>query len=119
VEPERSLPEEVAAALHHLDELVQMFEQHADAEVRERVFELLQCVDAVHRAGLTRLHALVALAGLEQRALADPEAALLLELYELGRGAGTLDLPDGSALPAAPPPGFVPLSSITVSRRPG
>ncbi len=41
--------------VHHVDALVQMFENHPAPEVREKVMELLQAVDALHRAGLVRL----------------------------------------------------------------
>jgi Fe-S cluster biogenesis protein NfuA len=86
VRPEDGLPPEVLGALERLDQLVQEFEQHPAPAVQERVFELLQCVDAVHRAGLRRLGALLEETGLRQRALADPEARLLFDLYDLGEG---------------------------------
>ena len=84
--PEDGLPPEVLGALERLDELVKRFEEHPEPAVQERVFELLQCVDAVHRAGLRRLGELLKVAGLQRRALDDPEVRLLFELYELGEG---------------------------------
>lgn len=96
-------------AVQQLDEMVASFEQDPEPTVRERAITLLQAVDAVHRPGIVQLAAYLDAAGpgLRERALADPAIRLLLELYEL--------------LPAepAPPPGFVPLSDIRVTRASG
>jgi hypothetical protein len=114
VAPEKPLPPDLAAALHRLDDLVQRFEAHPDPAVQACAFELLQCVDAVHRAGIGRLAGLLAEAGLAERALADPAVALLLELYGL---AGDREPAETAPRPTpAPPPGFVPLSSINLRR---
>jgi nitrite reductase/ring-hydroxylating ferredoxin subunit/Fe-S cluster biogenesis protein NfuA len=86
VEPEDRLPSEVAAAVERLDALVKRFEEHPDPAVQDRVFELLWCVDALHRAGLRQLNELLKVAGLQQRALDDPEVRLLFELYDLWEG---------------------------------
>lgn len=83
---EGELPPVVTAALQRLDSLVQRFEQHPEPSVQMGVFELLQSIDAVHRAGLQRLGALLKVAGLQQRALDDPEVRLLFDLYDLGEG---------------------------------
>src|SRR5690242_20658734 len=83
---DEGLPTEVAAALNRLDDLVKSFEAHPDPAVQERVFELLRCVDALHRSGLRRLNALLKVAGLQQRAVDDPEVRLLFDLYDLGEG---------------------------------
>jgi Fe-S cluster biogenesis protein NfuA/nitrite reductase/ring-hydroxylating ferredoxin subunit len=80
------LPAELASALDRLDELVMHFERHPEPAVGERVVELLQRVDTIHRAGLRRLDALLKAAGLQRRALADPEVRLLFDLYDLGEG---------------------------------
>src|SRR5207253_3157113 len=54
--PERHLTDaDFEAAAEHLDALVQEFEALPFPQVRERVFDLLQTVDAVHREGLCRL----------------------------------------------------------------
>jgi nitrite reductase/ring-hydroxylating ferredoxin subunit/Fe-S cluster biogenesis protein NfuA len=89
-EPDVSLPAEVARAAERLDELVKRFEEHPDQTIQERVFELLQCVDILHRAGLRRLNDLLKIAGLQQRALDDPEVRLLFDLYDLGEGGERL-----------------------------
>jgi len=115
VAPDTRLPPDVAAALHRLDDLVQRFEAHPDPAVQACAFELLQCVDAVHRAGLKQALGLLTAAGLEERALADPSVALLFELYGLVDSRDHLDAPP---LPPVPPPGLVPLSSIKIKRRP-
>lgn len=68
-----------------LDTLVQEFENHPLPEVRERVFDLLQTVDALHRPALEHLIGLLqtqAPRALE-RALTDPAIRMLLALYEL------------------------------------
>mgnify|MGYP001273138701 CR=1 FL=1 len=86
MEPERELPPELVAAVDRLDDLVHAFEQHPDAAVKERAFELLQCDDIVHRAGMRRLGELLTMAGLQRRALDDPEVRLLFDMYDLGEG---------------------------------
>lgn len=80
------LSAELAAAAERLDDLVKRFEAHPDPAVQERVFELLQCIDTVHRAGLRSLNALLKTAGLQRRAIDDPEVRLLFDLYDLGEG---------------------------------
>ena len=90
-------------ALARLDELVESFETDPDPIVHGRALELLQCVDAVHRAGLTRLASYLDDLGgtARERAVADPAVRLLLELYDL--------------LPAEGPSqhvGFVPLGEV-------
>jgi Fe-S cluster biogenesis protein NfuA len=76
-----------------VDELVTFFERHPDPEIRDRVVELLQCVDALHRSPLKRLVALLETyqwdggAGASipplERARSDPLISRLLELYDL------------------------------------
>jgi nitrite reductase/ring-hydroxylating ferredoxin subunit/Fe-S cluster biogenesis protein NfuA len=74
------------ALVARLDELIQEFEALPYPAVREMVFELLQTVDGVHRAGLTRL-----MNGLRDRGLDlaespitdDPVVRTLLTLYDL------------------------------------
>lgn len=77
---------EFAAVGKRLDELVQEFEAMPFPQVREAVFELLQTVDALHRAGLGRLlGALREHEGEAAIALAveDPVVRMLLTLYDL------------------------------------
>jgi Fe-S cluster biogenesis protein NfuA/nitrite reductase/ring-hydroxylating ferredoxin subunit len=62
------------------------FEADPDEALQARVFELLKSIDYVHRAGLRRLGELLKVAGLEARALDDPEVKLLFDLYDLGDG---------------------------------
>jgi nitrite reductase (NADH) small subunit len=80
------LPVELAAAVERLDGLVKRFEEHPDPAVKDRVFELLTCIDAVHRVGLRRLNELLKVAGLQKRAVDDPEVRLLFDMYDLGEG---------------------------------
>ncbi len=86
MEPEGALPDEVRAAVERLDALVKRFEEHPEPAGEGGVAELLQCVDTIHRAGLRRIAELLQVAGLERRALDDPEVRLLFDLYDLGEG---------------------------------
>jgi nitrite reductase/ring-hydroxylating ferredoxin subunit len=75
-----------ASIVQRLDELVREFEALPYPVVRERIFEALQAVDAIHREGITRL---VEIAGanntvdLLERAQQDPVVRTLLVLYDL------------------------------------
>jgi len=82
VEPE-PVPASLAAELDRLTELIASFDADPYDGVRERVVELLRAVDRVHRPGLVRLAELLRAAGLEARALDDPEVRLLFDLYDL------------------------------------
>jgi len=81
--------EEIAA---RVDQLIALFEAHPDVMIRDRVEELLQCIDALHRAPLQRLDALLDTYGWDgggmtipplERALNDPLIRRLFELYDL------------------------------------
>jgi Fe-S cluster biogenesis protein NfuA/nitrite reductase/ring-hydroxylating ferredoxin subunit len=75
-----------AAVGKRLDELVQEFEAMPFPQVREAVFELLQTVDALHRAGLGRLLATLEAndgGALIARAAEDPIVRVLFTLYDL------------------------------------
>jgi nitrite reductase/ring-hydroxylating ferredoxin subunit len=80
------LPPEVSAAVQRLDYIVKRFEEHPEPGVRDLVFELLHNVDTMHRAGLKRLNEVLKVAGLQRRAVDDPEVRLLFDLYDLGEG---------------------------------
>lgn len=81
------LPEdEFQSAVQHLDELVQQFETLPYPEVQERVFDLLQTVDVIHRAGLSALFEFLHVYGaadLLERAAENPIIRTLLLLYDL------------------------------------
>jgi hypothetical protein len=53
-----------------------------DPETRERVLDLLQGIDAIHREALTRLIRLFKKGDLEQ-VVTDPAIRALMELYDL------------------------------------
>jgi nitrite reductase/ring-hydroxylating ferredoxin subunit len=77
---------EFQVATQHLDALVQEFEALPLPDVQEKVFDLLQTVDAIHRAGLNRLIAFLRAYGhaeLVERAAKDPIISTLLLLYDL------------------------------------
>ncbi|MBW3577276.1 MAG: NifU family protein [Actinobacteria bacterium] len=82
--PQAELAPEVSGALDRLDELVQGFAQDAEPAVRDDVFDMLRCVDTVHRWGLRRIAAMLKEAGLTEPAVVAPEVRLLFELYQLG-----------------------------------
>lgn len=105
------LPEELAAAAIRIDELVQHFEEHPDPLVREPAIELLQRIDALHRMGLRRLAALLRAAGLERRALDDPEIRLLYTLYDLFEEAPSPPAPSARTSVRGGT-SFVPLSNL-------
>lgn len=83
--PEPPRPE-LLAALERIDGLVRLFEEHPDANVQEPVFDLLRSVDALHRAPLQRLRDFLDNHGLLADALADPDVALLFDLYQSEEG---------------------------------
>ena len=75
--------EEIGA---RVGELVAHFEAHPHASVREAVFELLNGIDVLHRAGVARLVDLLVEARGEEVLIEladDPLAAPVLELYDL------------------------------------
>lgn len=80
------LPPGLAAELDRLTDLIAGFEAEPDEAVQARVFELLRSIDLIHRAGLRRLDDLLKVAGLQARAIDDPEVKLLFDLYDLGEG---------------------------------
>lgn len=96
--------DEFERLLMSLDALITEFEGHQDREVSARVVELVHRVDAVHRAGLERLVAVVASRRPEllDEMAADPVVGLLLTLYDL--------LPRGG-----PSAAFVPLAQLEAS----
>lgn len=112
-------PAEYLSVLRSVDDLVQMFEEHPDERVRERMTALLTGLDALHREGLERLVDRVRdLAGRElaDRLADDPVVGTLLGLYDLAE----LDVPDEPEEPdeqqGPPVRGFVPLDQIRVGR---
>ncbi len=80
------LPADLGAELDRLTDLIAGFEAEPDEALRDRVFALLKSIDHVHRAGLWRLGELLKVAGLQARAIDDPEVKLLFDLYDLGEG---------------------------------
>lgn len=79
-------PDDLAALGEWLDGLIHDFADHPDAAVRERVFALLDGIDALHRAALGRLTALLQAPGAEgvwARARTDPVIRTTLLLYDL------------------------------------
>jgi nitrite reductase/ring-hydroxylating ferredoxin subunit len=72
--------------IERLQALVQHFESMDEGPVRDRVFELLEQVDHLHRSGVWRLFELVTELGgkgLVERISLDPSVKLLFMLYDL------------------------------------
>ena len=80
------LPPELDDAIDRIADLVAGFEAETDEALQARVFDLLRSIDLVHRAGLRRVDDLLKAAGLQARALDDPEVKLLYDMYDLGEG---------------------------------
>ena len=102
--PEGELDEKLARAIERLDRLVGSVENDPDPAFRERVFELLESIDAVHRPLVWRVGELAYHDHpefFEERLLHDPLAAILFEMYGLvatkGRADATAEAPATSA----------------------
>ena len=98
---------EFHAVGRHLDDLVREFESLPFPEVRDKVFELLQSVDALHRAGLSRLVGV--LRDHDGGALLEyaghyPVVRTLLVLYDL--------VPEPAPIAAPGTSSFIPLDRI-------
>jgi toluene monooxygenase system ferredoxin subunit len=103
--------------------LLDLFEAHPDSEVRENVFELLQQIDALHRAALKRILSVAAEddPGL-QRLTQDPIIDMVLSLYDLvpestlescARVRGPLPAPDTRQQPkTGQSSSFIPLALV-------
>ncbi len=76
---------EIGPALDRLDRIIGTFENEPEVAVRERVLELLEAVDAVHRQLVWRVGEQVHSARPElfERLLEDPIASVLFEMYGL------------------------------------
>ncbi len=111
--------EELGAWIH---DLLQEFEEHPDAEVRERVFALLDGIDVLHRATLTRLVTLLQGPGagiVWHRAQQDPLIRTLLHLYDLlpesESGGGAVLMPPAPVPAPAPKPTSIRLTVVSDS----
>jgi hypothetical protein len=93
--------------LTRLDALVAEFEEHPDPVVSARALEMIQLVDAVHRAGLGRLAELIRRRDPKalEDAAQDGVVSILFALYELELGA------------SAEAGAFVPLAQLEASAR--
>lgn len=102
--PSAMSPREFEELLTRLDALIAEFEGRQDPAVSARVLDLIRQIDAVHRAGLERLVALVGRRHPEllDEVAADPVLRLFLTLYDL--------MPGGERNVA-----FVPLAQLEAS----
>lgn len=89
--------EEWDALLKHVNDQIQEMERVPFPEVKERVFELLAGVDAIHREALRRLVRLFK-EGVLEKVVTDPAIHTLMELYDLlppePRAAGDDERPE-------------------------
>ncbi len=79
-------PDNIADLGEWIDGLIQGFTAHPDPDVRERVFALLDGVDALHRAAFTRLSAILQAPGgaaAWREVRKDPLLRAVLGLYDL------------------------------------
>ena len=74
--------DEWEALLAELNEQVEWMEALPQGETKQRVFELLNAVDAVHREALRRLVRLFK-EGVLEKVVSDPAIRTLMELYDL------------------------------------
>lgn len=101
--------------IRQLDDLVQVFEHHPDAAVREQAVALLSGIDMLHHEALGRL-----VAGLRSHGagelldllLQDPVIRTLLAIYGLAELEGLEEEPE------SPTATFVPVERLTVNGRP-
>jgi nitrite reductase/ring-hydroxylating ferredoxin subunit len=91
------------ALLAEVNELVQQLEALPDGVVKERVFRLLDGIDAIHREALRRLVRLFKDGVLEQ-VVTDPTIHTLMELYDL--------LPPAATPAAAPKFPIIPIRGV-------
>jgi hypothetical protein len=78
--------EEVEEDASRIAELVKHFEQTKEYETQEKVFELLERIDHMHRAAVWRLYELTTELGgkgLVERLQLDPVIKMLFVLYDL------------------------------------
>src|SRR5437868_1634963 len=78
--------EEFESNTRHLDALVREFEVLPFPEIREKVFDLLESIDTLHRAALGRLAKFINEEGqtsLLERAAQNPAILTLLQLYDV------------------------------------
>ncbi|HET7699720.1 MAG TPA: Rieske 2Fe-2S domain-containing protein [Candidatus Limnocylindria bacterium] len=95
-------PLDLDAELARLERIIGTFENETDDAVRERVFELLESVDAVHRRLIWTLAERLynERAELFDRLLEDPLTSVLFEMY--GLVAPSRRAEEGGDAPAAP-----------------
>lgn len=109
--PDPELDAKLAQALERLDRLVGSAESDPDPAFRERIFELLEAIDAVHRPLVWRVGELAYHDHpefFEERLLGDALASLLFEMYGLvspERREGPVAATDGPAVFAGAPGG--------------
>lgn len=95
--------------LAHVDHLVRELERLPDPQIKKRVFDLLQGIDALHREALHRLVRLFK-EGVLEKVVTDPAIRTLMELYDL--------LPPEPEAAAKPAPRRFPNIPVRVERTP-
>jgi nitrite reductase (NADH) small subunit/3-phenylpropionate/trans-cinnamate dioxygenase ferredoxin subunit len=103
-----------------ITELVAQFESSGDAQAREKVFELLEHVDHLHRTCVWRLFELVTELGgkgLMDRVAADPAVKTLFVLYDLIPAAPPLPVASTAPVTAPHAGGFIPVEALRLRSR--
>jgi nitrite reductase/ring-hydroxylating ferredoxin subunit len=102
-------------------ELMQQLESGAEPQTRERVFELLEHIDHLHRTCVWRLFELVTELGgkgLIDRVAADPVVKTLFVLYDLIPSEPLRPVVSSGAVTAPHTGGFIPIESLRLRGRP-
>jgi nitrite reductase/ring-hydroxylating ferredoxin subunit len=102
-------------------ELMQQLESDAESPIRERVFELLEHVDHLHRTCVWRLFELVTELGgkgLIDRVAADPAVKTLFVLYDLIPSEPLRPVVSTGPVTEPYTGGFVPVESLRLRGRP-
>ena len=97
------------ALLAHVNNLIQEMESLPAGAVRDRVFELLNGIDAIHRESLRRLVRLFK-EGVLEKVISDPAINTLMDLYDLLPAATEVaEAESGKRKPAFP---NIPIKSV-------
>ncbi len=93
------------ALLAHVNSLIEKMENLPAGDVRDRIFELLNSIDTIHREALHRLVRLFA-EGVLEKVVSDPAIHTLMELYDLlpleSEALEPVELKRKSAFPTIP-----------------
>ncbi len=101
------------ALLAHVNDLIEQMENLPAGEVRDRMFELLNGIDTIHREALHRLVRLFA-EGVLEKVVSDPAIHTLMELYDLLPPETGVQEPEGSKRKGVFP--TIPIKPVRMNR---